>query len=175
VYGLMQPVMEPVFPTMGVTAKAGAGMPGTWSEAPTATVGVATGDVLLRTAQKVGGAFAKFTAPTFQDYLKTAWQGLASQHGGAGDFDAFWRSALARGGVYSTPPAAAAPALAAGLTTLSYTRPTLDGDGAFVFVPYAHSLLYDGRGANRPWLLENPDPVTKVTWNSWVEVSPAML
>ena len=173
VYGLMQPVMEPVFPTMGVTAKAGAGMPGTWSEAPTATVGVATGDVLLRTAQKVGGAFAKFTAPTFQDYLKTAWQGLASQHGGAGDFDAFWRSALARGGVYATPPAAAAPALAAGLTTLSYTRPTLDGDGAFVFVPYAHSLLYDGRGANRPWLLENPDPVTKVTWNSWVEVSPA--
>jgi Fe-S-cluster-containing dehydrogenase component len=30
----------------------------------------------------------------------------------------------------------------------------------------------DGRGANRPWLLENPDPVTKITWDSWVELNP---
>jgi Fe-S-cluster-containing dehydrogenase component len=35
-----------------------------------------------------------------------------------------------------------------------------------------HALLHDGRGANKPWLLENADPVTKITWHSWVEVSP---
>ena len=34
-------------------------------------------------------------------------------------------------------------------------------------------MLHDGRGANKPWLLENADPVTKITWHSWVEVSPA--
>jgi len=33
-------------------------------------------------------------------------------------------------------------------------------------------MLYDGRGANKPWLLENSDPVTKITWHSWVEVHP---
>ena len=33
-------------------------------------------------------------------------------------------------------------------------------------------MLYDGRGANKPWLLENADPVTKITWHSWVEVGP---
>jgi molybdopterin-containing oxidoreductase family iron-sulfur binding subunit len=33
-------------------------------------------------------------------------------------------------------------------------------------------MLYDGRGANKPWLLENGDPVTKITWHSWVEVHP---
>jgi molybdopterin-containing oxidoreductase family iron-sulfur binding subunit len=33
-------------------------------------------------------------------------------------------------------------------------------------------MYHDGRGANRPWLLENPDPVTKITWQSWVEVHP---
>ena len=33
-------------------------------------------------------------------------------------------------------------------------------------------MLYDGRGANKPWLLENADPVTKITWHSWVEVEP---
>ena len=33
-------------------------------------------------------------------------------------------------------------------------------------------MLYDGRGANKPWLLENADPVTKITWRSWVEIHP---
>ena len=30
----------------------------------------------------------------------------------------------------------------------------------------------DGSGANRPWLQETPDPMTTVTWNSWVEINP---
>ena len=33
-------------------------------------------------------------------------------------------------------------------------------------------LLGDGRGANKPWLQELPDPVTKVCWSSWVEMHP---
>jgi molybdopterin-containing oxidoreductase family iron-sulfur binding subunit len=55
---------------------------------------------------------------------------------------------------------------------VTYTKPAFEGDGQFVFATYAHSLLYDGRGANKPWLLENSDPVTKITWHSWVEVHP---
>ena len=30
----------------------------------------------------------------------------------------------------------------------------------------------DGRGANRPWLQETPDPMTTVMWNTWVEIHP---
>ena len=30
----------------------------------------------------------------------------------------------------------------------------------------------DGRGANRPWLQETPDPMTTLMWNSWVEIHP---
>jgi molybdopterin-containing oxidoreductase family iron-sulfur binding subunit len=37
---------------------------------------------------------------------------------------------------------------------------------------YPSPNLYDGRGANRPWLQELPDPVTKCVWNSWIEVHP---
>ena len=33
-------------------------------------------------------------------------------------------------------------------------------------------VLGDGRGANKPWLQELPDPVTKITWSSWVEMHP---
>ena len=34
-------------------------------------------------------------------------------------------------------------------------------------------MLGDGRGANKPWLQELPDPVSKVCWQSWVEIHPA--
>src|SRR5439155_14973 len=40
-----------------------------------------------------------------------------------------------------------------------------------VFV-FPHPALHDGRGANKPWLQELPDPVSKIAWHSWVEVHP---
>ncbi len=33
-------------------------------------------------------------------------------------------------------------------------------------------MLYDGRGANKSWLQEVPDPAIKITWQTWVEVHP---
>ncbi len=46
------------------------------------------------------------------------------------------------------------------------------GSGDFTLVTYPHALLGDGRGANKPWLQELPDPVAKVAWSSWVEIHP---
>ena len=37
---------------------------------------------------------------------------------------------------------------------------------------YPHLFLYDGRGANKPWLQEIPDPVTQIVWDSWAEIHP---
>jgi molybdopterin-containing oxidoreductase family iron-sulfur binding subunit len=149
VLGLMQPVMEPVF-----------------GRRPNEAGTMATGDVLLKTAQKAGGNLARFNAPSFEAHLKAAF--VASTTGG----DAAWREALARGGVFAPSAApAAAPRLSGTAGPAAYTRPTFDGDGEFFFLP-ASSVYGDGRGANRPWLLELPDPVTKVTWHSWVEIHP---
>jgi molybdopterin-containing oxidoreductase family iron-sulfur binding subunit len=39
-------------------------------------------------------------------------------------------------------------------------------------MPYPSLHFYDGRGANRSWLQEIPDPVTKAAWSSWAEVHP---
>ncbi len=64
------------------------------------------------------------------------------------------------------------PAVLATARPLAYTRPAFEGNGDFVLAAYPHSLLHDGRGANKPWLLENADPVTKITWHSWAEISP---
>jgi molybdopterin-containing oxidoreductase family iron-sulfur binding subunit len=40
-------------------------------------------------------------------------------------------------------------------------------------LPVPSPLLSDGRGANLPWLQETPDPVMKVAWQSWAEISHA--
>ena len=145
VRGLMQPVMEPVY------------------------ANVATGDVLLQVARKLGGAMVAFAAPTYEAHLRTQWSELAKTRNA--EPESFWRNALMKGGVYDGTPAAASVKLAA---TAAWTpvSPTFDGTGDILFAPYPSSMYYDGRGTNRPWLLENPDPVTKVTWHSWVEVAP---
>ena len=38
---------------------------------------------------------------------------------------------------------------------------------------YPHAVLGTGAAANKPWLQELPDPVSKICWQSWVEVHPA--
>jgi molybdopterin-containing oxidoreductase family iron-sulfur binding subunit len=149
VRGLMQPVMEPVFPN------------------------VATGDVLLQVARKLGGAMgAAFAAPSYQAHLRNNWAELAASRGV--EPESFWRSALIKGGVYDPPPAPTPvrPVAEFLASTAPAERPGLDGTGEMIFAPYPSSMYHDGRGTNRPWLLENPDPVTKITWHSWVEVHP---
>jgi anaerobic selenocysteine-containing dehydrogenase/Fe-S-cluster-containing dehydrogenase component len=142
VQGLMQPVMEPVFKTMS------------------------TGDLLLKVAQKVGGTLAGFTAPSFEAHLKAQWlKAVATDEG--------WRQALQHGGTYAASPVTSVR-LAAGAGTVGYTAPVFDGppeETGFYLQPVA-STLGDGRFANRPWLLELPDPVTRITWHSWVELHP---
>ncbi len=146
VRGLMQPVMTPVFDTRP------------------------TGDVLLAVGKKLGPNPA-FAAPSYEAHLKQGWAGLAPR---GADPEQFWREALQHGGLFAgSEPSAGPPVRLSSPTSLtSPTTPAFDGDGEFFLVPAPSSMYYDGRGANKPWLLENPDPVTKITWDSWVEVHP---
>jgi molybdopterin-containing oxidoreductase family iron-sulfur binding subunit len=61
----------------------------------------------------------------------------------------------------STTPAARQP------------QPMEQTRGDFFLVTYPSPVFGgDGRGANKPWLQELPDPVSKVLWSSWVELHP---
>jgi len=145
VYALQQPVMQPVFPNT-----------------------LHAGDVLLRLGGKPG---------TFKDYLQGRWQELHRRYGRGRSFEEFWDDALQHGGLYADVPAQAvrlgldvirAPALAGDKPVLGW-QPSPDQPLLLVCPSIA---LHDGRGANKPWLQELPDPVSKITWHGWVEVHP---
>jgi molybdopterin-containing oxidoreductase family iron-sulfur binding subunit len=118
-----------------------------------------TGDVLLKLAGRSG---------TFLDYLQSKWRARQKTN-----FDEYWMDALARGGVYAeaAPRATRAVQLAASAAGINAAAPPQTGGDQEVIV-FPHPALHDGRGANKPWLQELPDPVSKIAWHSWVEVHP---
>jgi anaerobic selenocysteine-containing dehydrogenase/Fe-S-cluster-containing dehydrogenase component len=169
---LVQPVMVPVFQTKQ------------------------TGDVLLSVARRLNAPLAT-TATTYYDYLRASL-GAVSTGSDAG-FEDWWTEALQVGFMQQdAPPTAAAPAAAApatagaaaaaqtpaaataiqqpSLDTLSMMEATFTGDAdddSYYLIVYPSYRFFDGRLANRPWLQELPDPVSKFAWSSWVEVNPA--
>ena len=49
----------------------------------------------------------------------------------------------------------------------------LVGSGNFQLQPYEHHTVRDGRNAHLPWAQSTPDPLTTVTWQTWVDINEA--
>jgi molybdopterin-containing oxidoreductase family iron-sulfur binding subunit len=108
-----------------------------------------TGDVLLRAAGRT---------ETFKSYLQGKWTALHRRLGGGKPFEQWWDEALQHGGVYGEPPTRAVRlAAGAGAATTETAQPYTAG--AITAIVFPHPVLHDGRGANKPWLQELPDPV----------------
>ena len=45
------------------------------------------------------------------------------------------------------------------------------GADSFYLVPFAHNTLLDGYNGHLPWLQSAPDPLSTVTWQTWVELN----
>ena len=121
-----------------------------------------SGDVLLRVAGRPG---------TFKDYLQGKWRELHRRFGAGKSFEQFWMDAVQHGGLYGDAPARAVR-LAPSAAAISPAAVAPEGSGDQTVVVFPHPVLHDGRGANKPWLQELPDPVSKIAWHSWVEVHP---
>ena len=133
-------------------------------------------DVILAIAASVGGtASAAFPWASVEAMTRARLGELQAElPGGAGaDPATYYFDALARGGIFEEGVTASAPAGPTGAAPeASEARP--DGDATFPFALLPHESLKmgDGRGANRPWLQEMPDPLSTVMWQSWAELSP---
>ena len=118
----------------------------------------ASADVLIALAKKDPAAGARLTMKDYRTWLSSRFPG------GDRGLTAALPHGLATGTVAprTAPASSVAPRRVPTLTTTS---------GDFTLVVYPSPTL-GGSGANKPWLLELPDPVTKVTWGSWVEIHP---
>jgi hypothetical protein len=128
------------------------------------------GDILLAAG---AGAGQDFGAETFHDYLRNRW---SERHAAAGAPGGRIQRVLARGartGVVEMGAPATPRPPSRHRTGPSPSTAGLDGDeDGLTLVVYPSSRFGDGRGANRTWLQELPDPVAKITWHSWVEMHP---
>jgi anaerobic selenocysteine-containing dehydrogenase/Fe-S-cluster-containing dehydrogenase component len=115
----------------------------------------ALGDTLMDLGRALGG---KMSSGSFRNVLEGAW----------GDSD--FADALGKGGHFGALSSAVTDA-SGGLGGLSFAAPALAGSGDYTLIAHPHSFYGDGSGATLPWLQETPDPVTKLSWGSWAEMS----
>ncbi|MFQ5574350.1 MAG: molybdopterin-dependent oxidoreductase [Terriglobia bacterium] len=157
--GFMQPTMEPLFG------------------------GRQIGDVMLDLAKSVGGPIGQaLPQQNFLAYLKDAWRPLHAEMGVNGapqvEFDKFFEGVVQDGGWYDKASLFIPPEKSPGPDILDEVDDGLaeeaGGDFPYSLCLYASSGLYDGRGANKPWLQELPEPLVTITWSSWVEIGPKL-
>ena len=121
----------------------------------------ALGDTLLATARATRSGGAGLPAGDFRDAVEAAFtaEGLD------------WNEALAHGGAFAPQSFDAAIPVQASVSRLEFEEPSFEGEGTHVLLPVPSTLLSDGRGASLAWLQETPDPITKIAWQSWAEIS----
>jgi anaerobic selenocysteine-containing dehydrogenase len=134
----------------------------------------ATVDVLLALAQQWGGDLVR-TLPwlneaEFLEEMAGTWNGEGAP---AKSFWADWRR---RGGWWSTKAETRSPLIGepfdGPLTLAAPTSVDSEVSNQFHLHLYPSISLFDGRGANKSWLQETPDPLTTIAWQTWVEINP---
>ena len=140
-------------------------------------------DVLLTMAQELGKE-ADLPWANFKAMLREGSDALFNLSRGsieASTADEFWNNLLKRGGWWDelrNGPTTVRPADGL-LKTIAEkaAQPAFAGIGmgsdSLYLVPFAHNTLLDGYNGHLPWLQSAPDPLSTVTWQTWVEISDA--
>jgi len=153
VYGLMQPVVTPLYDTRQFA------------------------DVLLAAASELGGAMAA-TLPhksVLELVRDTAAKRINQKQGK--NFEVLWVELLRQGGLFNTDKGSGKGYRWSSASKLpDPPRPIFIGDEKqfpLHLQIYPSTAFRDGRGAPLPWLQQLPDPMTTVVWDSWIEINPA--
>ena len=97
----------------------------------------------------------------YHDYLSANWKSIAP--------DVTWEKHL-QDGVYEKPSGTSNKfSYNADLSMISEGGKV---DNGIEFVVYEKAGVGNGMQANNPWLQELPDPISKITWDNYLAVSP---
>jgi anaerobic selenocysteine-containing dehydrogenase len=140
----------------------------------------ATADVMLALARRLGDRVTE--ALPWQDEVAFLQEMAGELHGSSlGTYDAktipsFWTIWRQRGGWWSEKEIPREPEPTEIVEQpLPVVEPVYSAEPdtyPYHLYPYPSVTLSDGRGANLPWLQEAADPMTTVSWRTWVELSP---
>jgi molybdopterin-containing oxidoreductase family iron-sulfur binding subunit len=87
-----------------------------------------------------------------------------------------WLQALQNGGLFDLESRKRTPKLTYSSKFQSvFTGPPMGKKTALVLLTIPSIRFFDGRGANKPWLCEVPDPVTQVAWQTPIWLHPDTL
>ena len=141
-------------------------------------------NILLAMAQELGKdaqSGAELGWGKFDDLLRERSEELRSLNRGftAASAGEFWNSLLQRGGWWDenqTGPRTASPPV--GLYNRLANQAVEPGfagagqaDGTFYLIPFSHNTLLEGQNSHLPWLQAAPDPLSTITWQTWVEIN----
>jgi Fe-S-cluster-containing dehydrogenase component/anaerobic selenocysteine-containing dehydrogenase len=152
VHGLMQPTMSRLYDTR------------------------AAGDVFLAIAQEAGRPLKPTAAGLdFESWLRERWEDLRPRLAPEKPREAFWRESLRAGGAWETALSdnsdRSGRSDKGGRLTVPAPAPAAKGPAQALWL-WPSVMLYDGRGANRTWLQEVPEPVSANVWGSWIDLHP---
>jgi molybdopterin-containing oxidoreductase family iron-sulfur binding subunit len=117
-----------------------------------------------RSALEVAAFFSGQPNVTGYELVRGYWQ---KQH--SGDFDSFWRKSVHDGLVAGSAFSPKQVSLKAG------GFPSSSPEAGEIEINFRRDpAIYDGQFANNGWLQELPKPLTKLTWDNAVLISPAM-
>jgi anaerobic selenocysteine-containing dehydrogenase/Fe-S-cluster-containing dehydrogenase component len=144
-----------------------------------------SGDALIAVARHLG---TDMGAATFYEYFRAPHQAMHADDPAA--FERMWHEHLrtgmfgmggmAMGGMgmgmaagAGMGPAGDAVQLRAPDVALTFDVPAFDGSGDLTLIVHPSPRFGGGEFSNSPWMQELPDPVSKITWHSWLEMNPA--
>jgi molybdopterin-containing oxidoreductase family iron-sulfur binding subunit len=166
VFAVQQPSIRPLYDTRGLLDVLVA-----WGAAAGATGALAAATAATAPAPgAAAGTPAPNPSPAWH-FVRGHWATRLLGEPGTVDFEERWNEALRAGGWQGPAPSApAARVPAAGTAALLGALPA--APSGLELQLYPHLATHDGRGANNGWLLEFPDPVTRITWGGAVSIAP---
>lgn len=133
-----------------------------------------TADILLTVARGIPTAAQALPWPHEVAFLQETIGQLGPGAAGGSGTEVLWSRFQQTGGWWPAEPSEAEVPSLSSARAIQVSSPNFRGreeEYPYHLYLYPSGLLSDGRGASQPWLQGSPDPMTTVSWQTWVELN----